>query len=82
MLPIHFQGQNLVIAEDQPEYQPLPAHLDRTTGMVTTCWQLSDTEKAELLRTGRLYLQVLTFNQPLQPVMLHATNPLVPSVPE
>jgi len=69
MKPIEFPGHNVVFAKDQPEYLPLPA-LRMPDGMVITCWELSEDEKKQILETGKIYLQQLTFNQPLQPVLL------------
>ncbi len=62
-------------AEDQPEYLPLPAHR-QPDGTVTTRWRLSFKEWLQLLWTGDLWLQVLTYNHPLQPVKLSTTCPL------
>lgn len=69
MKPVSFKGQNVVFAKDQPEYQPLPA-LIMPDGEVITCWELSDQEIEDVTKTKRIYLQQLTFNQPLQPVMI------------
>ncbi len=71
MRPVEFTGQNVILAKDQPEYTPLPAML-MPDGLVITCWELSEEEKAEIAETGKIYLQQLTFNQPLQPVLLLA----------
>lgn len=39
MRPVKFPGHNVVFAEDQPEYQPLPAILmPGLDGEVITCW--------------------------------------------
>lgn len=69
MKPVEFAGSNVVFAKDQPEYLPLPAQ-KTTDGQVTTCWKLSAWERVKLLFTGRLFLRMLTFNAPLQPVLL------------
>jgi len=37
---------------------------------------LTDEEMKILLKTKRIYLQILTFNEPLQPVRLLVENPL------
>jgi hypothetical protein len=75
MQPIKFEGHNIVIAEDQKEYLPLPAHAD-TEGVVTTCWQLSLKERIRMFFSGRLFLTVITFNTPLQPQLPSVHNPL------
>lgn len=74
MKAIKFDECNVTFAEDQPEYFSLPAHRDRD-GVVTTCWKLSFLEWVEMLLTGKLYLQVLTFNQPIQPLKMVVTKP-------
>lgn len=74
MKPIKFKGQNVVYAENQPEYLPLPAlQLKDESGTVITCWELSSDELEEIKLTGKIYLSMFTFNQPLQPVMI-STN--------
>ena len=72
MTPIKFPGSNVVFAEDQPQYNPLPAHRDRDDleGTLTVCWKLSWRERLIVLFTGKLWHQVMTFNQPLQPQLL------------
>lgn len=72
---VEFAGQTVVIAKDQPEYLPMPAHR-APDGTVTCCWRLSFRERARLLFTGKLWHQVLTFNQgPLQPQLLLIDRP-------
>lgn len=69
MQPIEFKGFNTVFAKDQPEYLPLPAHVNRhdTAGTVTTCWRLTWRERLRVLLKGQVWLQQLTFHKPLQP---------------
>lgn len=69
MIPIKFKGSNVVFAENQPEYQPLPA-LVVGDGSVITCWELTDEEIENIIETKVIWLKQLTFNKPLQPVML------------
>lgn len=75
MTPTNFTGQNIIFAEDQPEYQALPAFHD-DNGTVLTCWKISRYERLKILLTGRIYIQVLTFNHPLQPILPSIENPL------
>lgn len=74
MTPVTFNGQTHVIAKDQPEYIPLPAHI-ATDGVVTCCWQLTWKERIELMVSGRLWHQILTFHTPLQPQKLATGKP-------
>lgn len=65
-------GQDLpevIYGKDQPEYLPLPA-LVNTHGEVLTRWQMNWHERLRALLTGNVYLTVLTFNRPIQPVNL------------
>ena len=69
MKPIEFKEQNVVYGKDQKQYMPLPA-LKFESGMVVTCWKLSWKEVIKLLFTRKVWLAMLTFNQPLQPTFL------------
>jgi len=64
---IEFNGCNVTYAKDQPEYLPLPAH-KTDDGLVTSCWGLSFFERLKVAFSGKIYLQVMTFNRPLQPL--------------
>ena len=74
MKPIHFNQANITFAKDQPEYLPLPAYADGT-GELVSCWKLTFYERLKILLTGRLWLWVLTFNQPLQPQLPSVEDP-------
>lgn len=69
MKPIKFKQHNVVYAENQKEYLPLPVFKqpDDPEGKVTSCWRLSIWERIRVLVMGRLFFQTMTFNQPLQP---------------
>lgn len=80
MVPIKFPGHNVVFAEDQPEYQPLPAILmPGLDGEVITCWELSDDEIEKIIKNRCIYISQLCFtrlnengtlsNNPLQPIL-------------
>lgn len=69
-----FDGQNIVIAKDQPEYLPLPAYL-AADGTVTCRWRLTFRERIRVLWRGEVWHQILTFRQPLQPQSLTVTQP-------
>lgn len=68
MKAVHFKGVNLVLAEDQPEYNPLPVCFqgDNTKAM-TSCYKLTLFERVKLLFKGRVYVTQLTFGQSFQP---------------
>lgn len=75
--PVEFPGVNVVFAKDQPEYIPLPAMKVQNDpqGLVITKWQLSPEELERVKETGTIHLSMLTFNQPLQPVLLTVDFP-------
>lgn len=68
MKPKDFKGQNVIFAKDQLEYQPLPAQVF-PDGTVITCWELTEQELMDITKNKCFYLQQLTFNQPLQPIL-------------
>ena len=72
---INFPGCNTTYAENQPEYLPLRCHKS-TDGEVTSCWQFSFWERIKIAFTGKIYLQVLTFNHPLQPLKMVVDPPV------
>lgn len=74
MKPVPFKEQNVVIAKDQPEYMPLPAHITRE-GMVISLWELTWRERLRLLFTGRLWWAVQTFGKGLQPQVPYVRSP-------
>lgn len=59
----------VTFAKDQPEYIPLPA-LKFQDGLVVTRWGLSWRERLTLLFGGSVYLGMLTYNRPLQPIRI------------
>ena len=71
MKPIKFKEANCTYAENQPEYLPLPVFKDTgKDGSVISCWQLSFKERIRILIKGSLWLSIMTFNKPLQPLYL------------
>ena len=76
MKPIKFDGANVVYGANQPEYLPLPAERrPGRSGEVVTCWELSPEEIKRVQETGKIWLSVLTFGQPLQPLLLTIDKP-------
>lgn len=82
MKPVSFDEMNTVIGENQAEYMPLPALVKPCSvrdgddvnviprGNVISCWELSDEEIAEIVKTKRVYLSVLTFGEPVRPCLV------------
>ncbi len=73
MKAVDFPESNQKIAEKQDEYITLSAYIGKndSNGYLTTCWKASLRERLLFLFTGKIYLSVMTFNKPLQPLMMH-----------
>ena len=70
MKPIKFKEHNVVFAKNQEPYLPLPAYRDdKEGGRIFHCWQLSVRERIKILFTGKLWINVLNFKHPPQPIL-------------
>lgn len=72
-LALHEGAQRIVFAEHQPEYEPLPAGVDRQ-GLVLTEWELTADELERLVRGAHVRLWIYTFGRQLQPVQLEVAE--------
>jgi hypothetical protein len=71
----------IVLAKDQPQYIPLPAvpYADQHEQIrVLTRWRLTDEERAAIANGVDLWLELMTFGEPLQPVRLSVECPIEP----
>ena len=77
MESIKFDGANAVFGAEQPEYEPLPAEIveNSKVGQINTCWELSPDELETVTKTRKIYVSLLTFGQPLQPIMVGVEKP-------
>lgn len=83
MKPIKFNGYNTTYAKDQPQYQPLPVlKFDTPDGEVVACWKMSFLERLKVLFTGKIWVQLLTFNKPLTPSYVTVNRKELFSLPE
>ena len=73
MTPASFNEQTCVLAEDQPEYQPLPVF--RNDDEFISCWKLTWMERLRILFTGRLWLRQLHCGNMLQPQLPQVERP-------
>ena len=73
MKPIEFKEQNVIYAKDQEPYLPLPAYRDKE--QIFHCWKLSILERIKILLTSKLWINVLNFNNPPQPIKPMVDNP-------
>lgn len=74
MKPVEFENQNVVFAENQKEYMPLPAHRTED-GRVISFWKLEEGDLEKIKETGGIYIDSMTFNSPLQPIGIHVESP-------
>jgi len=81
MNTIEFDGHNEVIAKNQTDkYNPIPAHI-AADGTVTMCWSLDLQERRDVSESGKIWLQVLTFGQSLQPLWMGSQMPALDNSP-
>lgn len=64
----------MTFAEGQSQYENLPA-IRFEDGTVLTRWKLTFWERLRVLLFGNVYLQLLTFNRALQPIVLQVDPP-------
>lgn len=67
-------AKEVTLAEDQLEYKPLVAavyrHPEHDGIILLTRWRLTDEDKERILKGEDIYLSVMTFGQPLQPIAI------------
>lgn len=73
MKAIEFPEVNVRLAENQEEYETLPAYHDKEEGTMTFCFKLTADEINRIRATDEIWFKILTFNKPMQPIML-STN--------
>ena len=73
---LKFKEVNVVYAENQPEYLPLPVFKTKD-GEVISCWGLSIFERIKILLLGKVWLSVLTFNKSLQSLLMSVDKPVL-----
>ena len=79
---IEFPEQTKIIAENQDEYISMPVHHvlnddGGETGHLICCWKLSFLERIKILFCGKVWHQMLTFGEPIQPQKLTIEKPLM-----
>ncbi len=76
MKAVPFEEANINVAENQDEYQTLPARVYTDPfGEVISCWQLSDEEMEQIKKTNCIWVSQLTFKKGVAPMMLMAEKP-------
>lgn len=77
MKAIEFPEVNVRIAENQPQYETLPVHIDTEDSATPTtmCFQLDPEEIKQVVETGRVWMQMLTFGQSFHPIKMSLLKP-------
>jgi hypothetical protein len=76
--PIRFKEQNVVYAKNQQPYLPLPSYQDdEQGGRIFHCWKLTIRERIKILFTGKLWINVLNFHLPPQPIKPMVDSPFI-----
>lgn len=71
MKSIKFPGCDFEIGKGQPEYDVLHAmRVPSNEGEVIICFELTQAEIEDLIRTRKLYYMRWTFGEPFQPMRL------------
>ena len=73
MNPIEFPQQTTVWAKNQPPYRPLPSYTDERETI--SLWRLTWRERFAVLFGRDLWLTLLTFQRPLQPIRINVGRP-------
>ena len=69
-----YEDHERVYAKDQPEYIPLRT-LRSPTGNVISRWRLTPEQRLMVAAGEDIFLELATFNQPLQPILLYLADP-------
>lgn len=97
MKAIDFAQRNVMLAEDQPEYETLPVFVvmqeiivpnrpndpknaimtKQVPWEMTACFELSDEEIEELLKTRRIWHTQCVFGHNFQPIRMSTKNPFL-----
>ena len=91
MKAIEFPQQHGIVAKDQPEYIPLPAHykiepvkfkdadgnevVKDTIMELTACFQLEPEEIAQVIATGKIWYTQCVWGQNMQPIRMSVLSP-------
>lgn len=77
-----FKEVNVRIAENQPEYETLPAYWNKDEGSLTFCFKLEEDELNRVKATGEIWFKQLTFGRPMNPITLSTNKEvLIPKQP-
>lgn len=82
MRPVEFRGVNVIYGHNQEGVRPLPCHKAADNeGTATFCFELDPEERAQIAQEGKLWIQVWTYDRPLEPMLPLAFKPDLPGIP-
>jgi hypothetical protein len=66
------EAEEIVFAKNQPQYKPLRCLVDDSRGdcRVMSRWTLTDEQRRAVTEGADIYLTLLTYGNPLQPILL------------
>jgi len=66
------EAKEVVFAKNQPQYAPLRCLVDDSRGdrRVTSRWTLTDEQRKAVAEGADIYLTLLTYGTPLQPIIM------------
>ena len=68
MKAIEFKEQNGALSRKDSPLRPIPIFKDPSEkAQVVSCWKLSFKERMRLLLLGKLWVSIITYNNPVQP---------------
>jgi len=68
MKAVNFEGANLILAKDQPEFYQLPVLHDPASGVCHYCHELTFEEIQEVIKTKRIWSLQVTQNRGFNPI--------------
>lgn len=71
---VKFKGYNIVYGANQEEYLNLPVR-QYEDGLAISCFKPSLKERLKILFIGKIWISILTFNKPLQPIKVEVDQP-------
>ncbi len=71
-----FESLETVYAEDQPEYSPLHVLRGDIQGAVLSRWTFTGEQRRAIADGADIFLDILTFGQPLQPIAIYVAHEL------
>lgn len=75
------EAEEVVYAKDQPQYMPLRTLQSRDQERrVLSRWALTPSQRQAILDGSDIYLELMTFGSPLQPIRIAVATERAPSI--